>query len=152
MRFLCWQVERSPGKGLWQRRRDQNHHEDYISRGSYPEARKLWKRLSFCSFCFQTAWFQVAQTDGLQRENGKCVKEWKLQTHNMENVWTLRRALVYKWIQTESSFMFTLSRSSFIHFSVFLPLAQECMPYMYFWLWSAPCWISLQIISHCLNV
>lgn len=73
--FLRWQVEWSSSKRLWKRCRNQNHHKDYISRGCDPEPRKLRTRLTFCSICFQTTWFQVAQTNGLQGENGKDIFE-----------------------------------------------------------------------------
>lgn len=53
--LLCPQVKRSSGKRLRQRRWDQNHHEDHISRGCHPEARKLREKVAFCFFRFQTA-------------------------------------------------------------------------------------------------
>lgn len=125
--FLRWQVEWSSSKRLWKRCRNQNHHKDYISRGCDPEPRKLRTRLTFCSICFQTTWFQVAQTNGLQGENGKDIFEggrvvlffgvvcfcfffqWmkveilNLQTQNLEDIWTTW-VLKYKWIQNASSF------------------------------------------------
>lgn len=67
----CLQVKWSSGKRLRQRRWDQNHHEDHISRGRHPEARKLREKLAFCFFRFQTTGLQVAPTDGLQGETGK---------------------------------------------------------------------------------
>lgn len=69
--LLCPQVKRSPSKWLWQRRWDQNHPEDHVSRGRHPEARKLRETLAFRLFRFQTAGLQVAATDGLQGETGK---------------------------------------------------------------------------------
>lgn len=67
----CLQAKWSSGERLWQRRRDQNHPEDHLSRGSHPEAWKLREKLALCFFCFQTAGLQVAPTDGLQGETGK---------------------------------------------------------------------------------
>lgn len=67
----CLQVKWSSSKRLRQRRWDQNHHQDHISRGCHPEARKLRKKFAFCFFRFQTAGLQVAPTDGLQGETGK---------------------------------------------------------------------------------
>lgn len=99
--ILCLQVEWSPSNWLWQRCRDQNHHEDYLPRGSYPETWKLWKRLTFCIFCFQTAGFQVAQTDGLQGETGEDIfKFLKSESHNHEHI---KRTKTAKWSRNGNS-------------------------------------------------
>lgn len=72
IKTLLWpQVKWSSGKRLRQRRWDQNHHEDHISRRRHPEARKLREKLTFCFFRIQTTGLQVAPTDGLQGETGK---------------------------------------------------------------------------------
>lgn len=96
--FFCWQVEWSSSSWLQQGRRDQNYLADYLSWGSYSEAWKLWKRLSFCFFCFQTTGFQVAKTDGLQGETGKEMLNifYKIETNvlNPNNV-SIRLFCVY---------------------------------------------------------